>query len=498
MCGICGISSAKHDLENSLKIASAVDVLAREKNRGDDSYGLVFDTKKELFRVRGLGEIPLEKVQKSIKDKDIASNLVIGHVRAATVGATTVENAHPFLNEKQDLALAHNGHVYEWEKIKEKLEKDNKHKFSSQVDSEALVHVFESNWDGKETIASFRKATEKTFGDVKGTLNVVMAIPNMSKTGGYLVAYSEGSVAFQKKDGFVLVASVPLTKYGEAEKEGWQYLPSGSWMLVKDGEVLAEEKLITITPTNYSRVMGGGACFPYSEYDDYDEYAMYGEMGTIPRAHQTLLGSRSTEDRCKLCDSNLRESALGLKKCTECKFWFCAGDPGHFTWHIHPDPKKAKSKKVTCPDSRNTHEVWVDKTIECGLCNLPYCKGHIWDHPCYVMVKKAKKLAKIQESLKVCPVGQHLNETGRWTQCSGCNKWYCGDHMVSHDCHIKFGNKLVDPEVKGLGVCFIDKGTYVQTYYCPVCNNSFCPMHYNNIEQHIGNLHKKPVALEAE
>jgi predicted glutamine amidotransferase len=512
MCGITGISCAKHSLEASLRVASAVDVLAREKNRGDDSYGLVFDTKKELFRVRGLGIIPIEKVLKSIKDKDIASNLVIGHVRAATVGAATVENAHPFLNENQDLALAHNGHVFDWKDIKEKLEKDNKHKFSSEVDSEALIHVWESNWDGKEDVSSFKKATENTFGEVKGTLNVIMAIPNMSsKSGGYLLAYSEGAVSFLKKDETVLIASVPLSKWGESDKEGWKSLPSGHWMLVKDGVVLAEEKLVNIRQTNYSAMYNGEACGRFSEYGyGSEEDFIYGPAGLEPATHhhQSLLTGatsiRSDHDKkkCAICRSTTDESERGLKRCDTCKEYFCFGEKSHFTWHEHPNRDKMaadhKVEKVMCPDTKNTHEVWNDKVIKCTLCMLSYCKGHMWDHPCFTITRKAKKYNNIREGLQVCPVGQHINDEGSWTLCSGCRKWYCKDHIAPHDCKVKFDNKLVAPEIKGPGRCVIDAGYYVQTCYCEVCNNSFCPHCYNNIDLHVGNLHKAPKVLEAE
>lgn len=75
--------------------------------------------------------------------KDLRSDLIVGHVRAATVGAMRTENTHPF--RYREWLFAHTGSLVRWEQIKPRL-LDSIPEFlrknvRGDTDSEVLFHV---------------------------------------------------------------------------------------------------------------------------------------------------------------------------------------------------------------------------------------------------------------------------------------------------------------------------------------------------------------------
>ncbi len=135
MCGIVGYVGNK----------SAVDILLEGltslEYRGYDSSGVAVNVngKVELYKAAG-------KLQnlKHIVEKNYAeiskSTIGIGHIRWATHGAPTVENAHPHSCNCGKVAVVHNGIIENFKELKEKLEK-NGCTFRSQTDTETIAHL---------------------------------------------------------------------------------------------------------------------------------------------------------------------------------------------------------------------------------------------------------------------------------------------------------------------------------------------------------------------
>lgn len=72
----------------------------------------------------------------------ILSKMAIFHTRFASQGAINNDNAHPFVNEDNTIALVHNGTLHNYERCRTYL-KDRGHIFTSSTDSEVALHAFE-------------------------------------------------------------------------------------------------------------------------------------------------------------------------------------------------------------------------------------------------------------------------------------------------------------------------------------------------------------------
>src|SRR3989338_3525965 len=135
MCGIFGFVSR----DNIKAIPIIIDGLKRLEYRGYDSAGLAAVTKRGIFHRRKSGRIvELEKIINTSPE----SSAAIGHTRWATHGSPTDQNSHPHFSCNKKIYLAHNGIIENFKEIKKKLSRKG-HKFSSETDTEVLVHLIE-------------------------------------------------------------------------------------------------------------------------------------------------------------------------------------------------------------------------------------------------------------------------------------------------------------------------------------------------------------------
>ncbi len=135
MCGIVGYVGNKKAVDVLLEGLTSLEY------RGYDSSGIAvnIDGKVQLFKAAG-------KLQnlKNIVEKNYAeiskSTIGIGHIRWATHGAPTVENAHPHSCNCGKVAVVHNGIIENFKELRERLEK-NGCTFRSQTDTETIAHL---------------------------------------------------------------------------------------------------------------------------------------------------------------------------------------------------------------------------------------------------------------------------------------------------------------------------------------------------------------------
>lgn len=155
MCGIVGFTG---DREAAPIVLSA---LGKLEYRGYDSSGLATVTNSRLWLKKDVGKLA-EVNEKHHLDK-LPGKTGIGHVRWATHGGVTMENAHPHLDCQRQIAVVHNGIIENHQKLRSYL--SPRHKFTSDTDTEVISHLIEECIeDGTPLETAMLQVTKKLRG----------------------------------------------------------------------------------------------------------------------------------------------------------------------------------------------------------------------------------------------------------------------------------------------------------------------------------------------
>ena len=90
----------------------------------------------------------------------------LGHTRWATHGRPSEENAHPHVDCSGEIVLVHNGIIENYVPLKEKLIAEG-HRFTSETDTEVIVHLIEKYLDG-----DLEEAMRRALSEVSGAYAV--------------------------------------------------------------------------------------------------------------------------------------------------------------------------------------------------------------------------------------------------------------------------------------------------------------------------------------
>lgn len=139
MCGIVGYiggNAVKNILLEGLK---------NLEYRGYDSAGIALNDNHQIDIFKASGK--LNNLYQVIENANPPAQPAggIGHIRWATHGRPTIENAHPHLSNDGKMVLVHNGIIENYKELRDELEKDG-YTFSSQTDTETAVHLFEREY----------------------------------------------------------------------------------------------------------------------------------------------------------------------------------------------------------------------------------------------------------------------------------------------------------------------------------------------------------------
>lgn len=258
-CGIVGIYSKKGvDVGPYLYRA-----LIALQHRGQDAAGLaVFDGGKIDAR-RGIG-----LVDSVFRPEDIAIKgaVGIGHTRYPTYGDCRMCDVQPFIYEGH--AAAHNGHIANYNTLRERLEKAG-YTFTSSVDSEVMVYIFHQENNPEKAVTRMMRELEGAFS--------VSAI-----TGGKLVVfrdrYAIRPLVWGENSDFICFASETVA----LDVNGIDYKGSihgGEMVVIDRGKVMRKR----IVQENARHCMFEYVYFsrPDSSIDDKNVYQVRSRLGEI-------------------------------------------------------------------------------------------------------------------------------------------------------------------------------------------------------------------------
>ena len=152
MCGIGGILSKKN--ENVVPLVGAM--LSCMINRGPDGAGIAADERS--IQSDSFSNLRYQK---------LSGSSALGHVRLAIVGGTCGQQ--PFRSCDGRLTVEHNGEIYNYKTIRKRLMKH--HKFSTQTDSEVIVHLLEDYFLKRNNLLY---AIKKTVAELDGVYAFVV------------------------------------------------------------------------------------------------------------------------------------------------------------------------------------------------------------------------------------------------------------------------------------------------------------------------------------
>ena len=156
---MCGIVAC---LLNDKAAPVLLECVRRLEYRGYDSVGIA-TLSGDIYIKKGEGKI--DDVQKKLDLTNIPGNMGIAHVRWATHGLPTGNNAHPHIDCKKRIAVVHNGIIENYKELKDTLQ-DEGHIFTSDTDTEVIAHLIEKYMEmGNGLEAATRLATK----DIKGS-----------------------------------------------------------------------------------------------------------------------------------------------------------------------------------------------------------------------------------------------------------------------------------------------------------------------------------------
>ncbi len=160
MCGIIGYVGPK------AVTPVLLEGLRRMEYRGYDSAGLAIMNGRGVEVRRTAGKI--SRLEAAVAANPLSGTLGIAHTRWATHGAPSERNAHPLVDEKHEVAVVHNGIIENATALRKMLE-ERGHVFTSETDTEVLVHLIEAAFDG-----SLEDAVIEALQQVEGAYGIAV------------------------------------------------------------------------------------------------------------------------------------------------------------------------------------------------------------------------------------------------------------------------------------------------------------------------------------
>ena len=224
MCGIIGI------IGRNAVAPLLIDGLKRLEYRGYDSAGIATLVDGGIDRRRAEGKIV--NLDALVAREPLGGTIGIGHTRWATHGGPSETNAHPHADER--VVLVHNGIIENFQELRTELT-DKGHKFETDTDTEAVVHLVSdflaAGKTPQEAVAAALKRLEGAF-----ALAILFA-----GIDGLMIAARRGSpLAIGYGDGEMFIGSDALALAPLTQRIC--YLEEGDWAeITATGAIVHDE-----------------------------------------------------------------------------------------------------------------------------------------------------------------------------------------------------------------------------------------------------------------
>jgi glutamine---fructose-6-phosphate transaminase (isomerizing) len=275
MCGIVGIVG-QHSVAQRL-----IEGLKRLEYRGYDSAGIATLEHNQICLRRAKGK--LQALQELIAQSPIQGTTGIGHTRWATHGVPSEVNAHPHRSEK--VAIAHNGIIENYAEIKERLLQKS-HTFSSQTDTEVVVHLITDYLDqGLSPLEALRR----TLDGLKGAFALAILVKDEE---GTLLAARRGSpLVIGEGDGESFVGSdalvlAPWTQQLRYLEEGDYAVVTAKETVIYDAHHQVVERPLKTSPVSVDSTTKGG-------YDHFMLKEIFEQPTTVKETLASLINTES-------------------------------------------------------------------------------------------------------------------------------------------------------------------------------------------------------------
>ncbi len=151
MCGIVGAVAQRN------VVPILLEGLRRLEYRGYDSAGVAVIDEGQIKRKRRLGKVA--ELEEALKEDPFTGLTGIAHTRWATHGVPSEQNAHPHIC-RDTVALVHNGIIENHEELRRE-QKDQGYEFTSQTDTEVIVHAVYDQMRYTDSLLTAVQATVK-------------------------------------------------------------------------------------------------------------------------------------------------------------------------------------------------------------------------------------------------------------------------------------------------------------------------------------------------
>jgi glucosamine--fructose-6-phosphate aminotransferase (isomerizing) len=175
MCGI--VAYIGHKPAQSLLLEG----LKRMEYRGYDSAGIAI-LNDRLHVTRAVGRVAI--LEEAVAASPHAGTLGLAHTRWATHGEVSERNAHPHRDDRNGIAIIHNGTIENYAPLKTYLQEKG-HRFASDTDTEVLAMLISELYDG-----DLEKAVQSALREIRGAYAIAVIC---EKDPGVLVVARKGS-----------------------------------------------------------------------------------------------------------------------------------------------------------------------------------------------------------------------------------------------------------------------------------------------------------------